>query len=64
MQLADLDLSKRKMRNIHLNEMLRKEIIYANNVTITSAAKLLRVTRTTLSNIVHCKSGICPEMCY
>lgn len=54
----------RKMRNIHPGEILREEIIDANDLTVTAAAKLLDVTRTTLSNIINGKSDISPEMCY
>ncbi len=52
------------MRNIHPGEILREEVISANELTITAAAKLLKVTRTTLSNIINGKSDISPEMCY
>ena len=52
------------MRLIHPGEILREDIINDNNLTVTSAAKMLGVTRTTLSNILNCKSDISPEMCY
>ncbi len=55
---------KRGMRNIHPGEILREEVIKTNELTVTDAAKLLGVTRTTLSNILNCKSDISPEMCY
>ncbi len=55
---------KRKMRNIHPGEILREEVINANNLTITLAADMLGVTRTTLSNVLNGKSEISPEMCY
>jgi len=55
---------KRKMRNIHPGEILREEVINANELTVTKAAALLGVTRTTLSNIINGKSDISPEMCY
>lgn len=54
----------RKMRMIHPGAILREEVVNANELTITEAAKLLGVTRTTLSNILNCKSEITPEMCY
>ena len=54
----------RKMRNIHPGEILKSEVIYANELTISAASILLGVTRTTLSNIINCKSDISPEMCY
>lgn len=43
--------------------MLREEVIKANELTITQAAKMLGITRTTLSNILKEKSDISPEMC-
>ena len=52
------------MRNIHPGEILREEVINANELTVTTAADLLKVTRTTLSNILNGKSDISPEMCY
>ena len=52
------------MRNIHPGQILREEIINANEITVTEAAKLLGVTRTTLSNILNQKSDISPEMCF
>jgi addiction module HigA family antidote len=55
---------KRNMRNIHPGEILREEVINANDLTVTAAADLLKVTRTTLSNILNGKSDISPEMCY
>ena len=53
---------KRTMRHIHPGEILKEEIIEANGLTITKAAKLLKTTRTNLSNIVNLKSDISPEM--
>lgn len=55
---------KRKMRVIHPGEVLKEEIIEANGLTITEAAKLLGITRTNLSNITNEKSDISPEMAY
>lgn len=52
------------MRNIHPGEILKTEVLDANELSITSAAGMLGVTRTTLSNIVNGKSEISPEMCY
>jgi len=54
----------RKMRNIHPGEILKEEVLVANDLNVTNAAKLLGVTRSTLSNIVNGKSDISPEMCY
>jgi antitoxin HigA-1 len=55
---------KRNMRNIHPGEIIRMELVDSNGLTITSAAKLLGVTRTTLSNVLNGKSDLSPEMCY
>lgn len=55
---------KRKMRNIHPGEILREEIINVNGLTVTDAARMLGITRTTLSNIVNGKSDLSAEMCY
>ncbi len=54
----------RKMRNIHPGKILREEVISANELTVTAAAKLMGITRTTLSNILNGKSDISAEMCY
>jgi addiction module HigA family antidote len=54
----------RKMRTIHPGEILREEVIKANDLTVTKAAKLLGVTRTNLSNIMNEKSDISPEMAH
>ena len=52
------------MRNIHPGEILREEVIAEYGITVTKAARLLGVTRTTLSNIINLRSDISPEMCY
>lgn len=52
------------MRNIHPGEILREEVINSNDITITEAARLLGVTRTTLSNVLIQKSDVSPEMCF
>ncbi|HYK77358.1 MAG TPA: HigA family addiction module antitoxin [Daejeonella sp.] len=48
--------------NTHPGEILREEVIKANNLTILEAAKLLKVTRPTLSNVLNCKAAISPNM--
>ena len=55
---------KRGIRNIHPGEMLREEVINANELTISEAAKLMGITRSTLSNILNEKSDISPEICF
>jgi addiction module HigA family antidote len=52
------------MRPIHPGEILREEVIYANELTVTEAAKLLGISRQSLNNIIHEKSDITPEMSF
>jgi addiction module HigA family antidote len=54
----------RKMRPVHPGEILRDEVIEANELTITEAARLLGVSRLTLSKILNEKSDISPEMAF
>ena len=55
---------KRQMKNIHPGEILREEIITANELTVTATAKLLGISRQSLNKIIHEKSDITPEMSY
>lgn len=48
--------------NTHPGEILREEVIKANNLTVLKAAELLKVTRPTLSNVLNCKAAISPNM--
>jgi plasmid maintenance system antidote protein VapI len=53
--------SKRQIRHIQPCEILREEVIYANELTITEAAKMLGQS---LDKIIHEKSDITPEMSF
>ncbi len=55
---------KRAMRHIHPGEILREEVIYANELTVTDAAKILGISRQSLNKIIHEKSDITPEMSF
>lgn len=57
-------MMKRQMRNIHPGEILREEVIAANGLTVTQAAKMLGISRQSLNNIIHEKSDISPEMSF
>jgi addiction module HigA family antidote len=46
----------------HPGKVVRAALIDGLNLSITEAAKNLKVERLTLSNLVNCKSGISPEM--
>ncbi|MDD9910335.1 MAG: HigA family addiction module antitoxin [Ahrensia sp.] len=51
------------MRNPpHPGEMVREELLMPHGLSVTEAAKLLKVTRQTLNNLVNEKSGISAEM--
>jgi addiction module HigA family antidote len=55
---------KKEMRHIHPGELLREEVIYANELTVTDAAKMLGISRQSLNNIIHEKSDITPEISF
>jgi len=52
-----------RMRNPpHPGRIVRQECIEPLGLTVTEAARVLRVTRQTLNNLVNGRSGISPEM--
>jgi addiction module HigA family antidote len=51
------------MKNpIHPGRIVRQDCLAPLGLTVTSAAKVLGVTRQALNNVVNGKSGISPEM--
>ena len=46
----------------HPGRIVRQECIEPLGLTVTQAARALRVTRQTLNNLVNGRSGISPEM--
>lgn len=46
----------------HPGEVLREDVINFLGLTITEAAKDLKVTRKTLSAVLNCKASVSPEM--
>ncbi len=48
--------------NTHPGELLREEILRANNLSVTEVASMLGVARATLSNIINEKSALNPLM--
>ena len=46
----------------HPGRIVRQDCVEPLGLTITEAAKVLRVTRQTLNNLVNGKAGISPEM--
>jgi addiction module HigA family antidote len=52
-----------RMRSpIHPGRFLRAEIIDAHNLSVTEAARILRVSRPTLSSLLNAKAGLSGEM--
>ena len=48
--------------NTHPGELLKEEILKANNLSITEAASMLGITRAALSNVINEKAAISPLM--
>ncbi|MBI4480393.1 MAG: HigA family addiction module antidote protein [Acidobacteria bacterium] len=46
----------------HPGQIVRQECIEPLGLTVTRAARSLRITRQTLNNLVNGRSGISPEM--
>jgi addiction module HigA family antidote len=46
----------------HPGDLIRTEVIEALGLTVTRSAEILRVRRATLSDLLHGKSSITPEM--
>jgi antitoxin HigA-1 len=54
---------ERKIKhNTHPGELLREDVIEANNLQVSQAAILLNVTRPTLSKIINGRAAISPNM--
>ena len=51
-----------KKNPVHPGEIIRHDCLEPLELSITSGAKVLRVSRQTLNNIVNEKTGISPEM--
>ncbi|HVW16190.1 MAG TPA: HigA family addiction module antitoxin [Mucilaginibacter sp.] len=52
------------MRYIHPGEILREEVIVANDLTVTEAAKMLGISSQSHNKIIHERSDITPEMAF
>jgi antitoxin HigA-1 len=46
----------------HPGDLIRTEIIEAFGLTVTRAAEILKVRRATLSDLLHGKAALTPEM--
>jgi addiction module HigA family antidote len=52
----------RMRKPTHPGEVLREDVIKPLGMTVTEAAKRLKVTRKTLSAILNCRASLSPEM--
>lgn len=52
----------RMLNPVHPGRFLRTEIIEAHGLSVTEAAKILRVSRPTLSSLLNAKSDLSGEM--
>ncbi len=52
----------RMLNPVHPGRFLRTEIIEAHGLSVTDAAKILRVSRPTLSSFLNAKSDLSGEM--
>ena len=52
----------RMLKPVHPGLFLRTEIIEAHELSVTAAAKILRVARPTLSSLLNAKAGLSGEM--
>ncbi len=53
---------KVSMTPSHPGEFIRAEIIEELGLTVSKAAEILGVRRATLSDLLHCKAALSPEM--
>ena len=56
------DSVKVKLTPSHPGEFIRAEIIEELGLTVSKAAAILGVRRATLSDLLHCKAALSPEM--
>ena len=53
---------ERKLPFNHPGALLREEVIFAHGLTVTDAARLMKVTRPALSNVLNGKAAVSVEM--
>ncbi len=53
---------KREMHVIHPGQLIKSELVEANELTISEIAEMLRVSRQAVSNIINEKADISTEM--
>lgn len=55
---------ERRMRHIHPGEILREEVIAANELKVSAAAKMLGISCQSLNKIIQEQFNITPEMSF
>jgi addiction module HigA family antidote len=55
-------MNRKIKHNTHPGEILKEDVILANSLTITEAAILLGISRSSLSNVLNRKSPITPQL--
>ena len=56
------DKTTRMHNPVHPGRFLRSEVIEAHNLSVTDAARVLRVSRPTLSSLLNAKADLSGEM--
>jgi len=52
----------KKRKPTHPGEILREDVIKPLGLSVPEAAKLLGITRKTLSTLINCRASLSPEM--
>lgn len=56
------DIVKIGMKPSHPGDFVRAEVLDALNLSVSRTAEILGVRRATLSDLLHCKAAMSPEM--
>src|SRR3954452_9041240 len=62
MKTTTKQTAMRMLNPVHPGRFLRTEVIDAHNLTVTEAAKVLRVSRPTLSTLLNARADLSGEM--
>jgi addiction module HigA family antidote len=62
MKTTTEEKAMRMLNPVHPGRFLRSEVIEAHGLSVTQAAKILRVSRPTLSSLLNAKAGLSGDM--
>ncbi|MGD0776215.1 MAG: HigA family addiction module antitoxin [Candidatus Solibacter sp.] len=62
MKIITEEKARRMLNPVHPGRFLRTEIIEAHDLSVTEAAKILGVSRPTLSSLLNAKAGLSGDM--